>query len=130
MAKISKVFQGSYLKTEDFDSDGEDLTIEEVAEERVGRGRNAEKKLVVYFTEREQGLPLNKVNAMAIAKILDADDTDDWAGGRVRVRRDETDFQGEPVDCLRVTRPTSGKASDSDSGSGSAGGAKSKRKAA
>lgn len=127
MAKISKMFQGSYLKTEDFDSEGRELTILEVTEERIGRGRLAEKKLVVYFDELEQGLPLNKVNATAIAKILSADDTDDWTGGRVLVRRDETEFQGEPVDCIRVTRPTSGKASDSGSGSGSGGDAKSKR---
>lgn len=125
MAKISKMFQGSYLKTEDFDSEGRELTILEVTEERIGRGRLAEKKLVVYFDELEQGLPLNKVNATAIAKILSADDTDDWTGGRVLVRRDETEFQGEPVDCIRVTRPTGSKASDSGSGSG--GDAKSKR---
>ena len=104
MPKISNVFSTNYFRTEDFDKVGQEFTISEVREEKVGKGRDAQRKIVVYFEESDNGLLLNKTNALAIAKILECDDTDDWAGGRIRVHRAETEFNGEPVDGLRVAK--------------------------
>lgn len=98
MPKISDRFQSSYLKTDDVDRKGLELTITDVTEEEIVRG---EEKLVLYFEELDKGLPLNKTNATTLAEDL-GDDTDDWRGAKVLLRREKTIYQGKKLDCLRV----------------------------
>jgi hypothetical protein len=80
--KASK-FLSNYLKAISLEAD-RDVTVRSVREERMGIGDRAEKKLVLYFVEIEQGLPLNKTNARIMIKNF-GDETDSWAGAKIRL---------------------------------------------
>jgi hypothetical protein len=53
--------------------------IKLVTEEEVGTGANKEKKLVVWFTNDDKGLVLNKTNNRVLRGEF-GDDTAGWAG--------------------------------------------------
>ena len=97
--KVSEHFSSNYLKTEDFDRDGQNVTIARVEVEQVGK---EDEKPVLYFDQYEEGMPLNKTNAMEIVDILGEDDTDDWEGRDINVYQSKTMFEGKRVACLRV----------------------------
>ncbi len=104
MAKISEMFAGRYLKTDEIPPKGIDVTIAHAQFEDVGAGKNAEEKLVLYTEELDKGLPLNKTNALEIAELLGLDDSDDWGGHKICLFRGKTEFQGKRTDCVRVRR--------------------------
>lgn len=106
MPKVSKMFPSRYLKP----SDCEDkfgspvdlvLTIDRVAEERVGYGSESELKWVAYFQETEKLLVLNKTNLLTISK-LHGDDSDDWEGQKIALYATEVQFQSDMVAAIRV----------------------------
>jgi hypothetical protein len=78
------------------------LTIHDAQMERMGQGKQAEDKIVVYFSEIEKGLVLNKTNATTISKVCGSDDTDDWIGKRIAIFATETEFAGDQIECIRV----------------------------
>lgn len=81
------------------------VAIAEVAEEVVGQGRDAEEKVVLYFSGTEKGLVLNSTNANAIADLFGFE-TGNWIGGKVELFADKTAFAGKIVDCVRVRKPS------------------------
>lgn len=98
--KISSAFPSAYLKSQELDGDTV-YTIDRVEIETLGQGKDAEEKPVVYFTETEKGLALNKTNANTIASLY-GDDTDDWAGKPVTLYATEVEFQGKQTLAIRV----------------------------
>lgn len=97
---IQTAFPSRFLRAADFDED-RTVTIREVKTEIVGQGKDAEEKPVVYFTEVEQGLALNKTNSEAIASLYGYE-TDEWVGKRITLFSTEVDFGGKPTLAIRV----------------------------
>jgi len=115
MAKISQTFGASFFSSDDVTQQGETLTIDRVGEGDVGK----ESRLIMYFSDSDKALPLNKTNATAIAEKY-GDETDDWEGKPVHLYRDKTTYQGKSTPCIRVRVPKQGSGSSSSSASASA----------
>lgn len=94
---INSAFPSKYLKAADAEEDLI-LTIKSIELEKVGE----DKKPVIYFREQAKGMVLNKTNAKMIAKITKSEDTDEWAGHKIRIIATEVEFQGDLVMSLRV----------------------------
>jgi len=99
---INSAFPSKYLKASDAEDGDLLLTIAKVKVETIGQGTKAEQKPIVYFSEVDKGLCLNKTNAKMIAKIAKSDDTDEWMGVKIRIIATEVEFQGDLVMSLRV----------------------------
>lgn len=99
--KISEEFPSQYLKASDLEGREVRLTMGRVDREEIG----TDKKLVLYFKERDKGLVLNKTNAYTI-EAAHGDDTDDWFGHPLILFSIRTEYQGKPVDGLRCRVPT------------------------
>jgi hypothetical protein len=70
----------------------------------VGAGAEQQKKLVVWFTNDERGLVLNKTNNRTMRGAF-GDDCADWAGKIVVVFPSTVDLRGKMVPSLRVRIP-------------------------
>jgi hypothetical protein len=101
MPKIGDMYPSRYLKAGDFEDGDATLTIADIRQERIGQGRDADDKWIVYFEEEEKGLVLNKTNSNSIAK-LHGDDTDDWIGKEITLFATEVQFQSEMVEAIRI----------------------------
>jgi len=101
MPKTSDMFPSRWLKASDFEDGDATLTIREVGQERIGQGKDASDKFVLYFEDEAKGLVLNKTNVGTIAK-LHGDDTDDWIGKDVTLYTTEVQFQSDMVEAIRV----------------------------
>lgn len=99
---INSAFPSKYLKASDAEEGDLVLTIARVKMETIGQGAKADQKPVVYFTEHDKGMVLNKTNAKMIASIAKSDDTDEWTGAKVRIIATEVEFQGDLVMSLRI----------------------------
>jgi hypothetical protein len=87
------------------DSDGDrKLRTKNVTEELVGVGAEKEKKLVVWFTNDERGLVLNRVNNR-ILRAAFGDDTAGWAGRVIILFPMMVEMRGKMVPGLRVRIP-------------------------
>jgi hypothetical protein len=87
------------------DSDGDrKLRTKNVTEELVGVGAEKEKKLVVWFSNDERGLVLNRVNNR-ILRTAFGDDTAGWAGKVIIVFPMMVEMRGKMVPGLRVRIP-------------------------
>jgi hypothetical protein len=100
---INSAFPSKYLSAEGDIPEGRDLnlTISDVKMERVGQGRDAEDKPVVYFDEVKKGLTLNVTNKNTIIGLY-GKETDDWIGKRIALFATEVEFKGEQVLGIRV----------------------------
>jgi hypothetical protein len=99
--RISQAFPSKYLKAEDIGNQRWTLTIRTVVMEDVGDNEN---KPIVYFSELEKGLVLNKTNA-EMAVQLYGDDTDRWAGGHVEMYATPVMYGGKSTMGLRIMAP-------------------------
>ena len=87
------------------DVDGERRTrIKNVTEELTRVGAEKEKKLVVWFTNDERGLVLNRVNNRTLRAAF-GDDTASWAGKVIIVFAMMVEMRGKMVPGLRVRIP-------------------------
>lgn len=101
MTSIDEFF-GDYLKTEHIKEEKE-YEIKEVKIEKIGRGDQQEKKVVVYFDGLDKGLALNKVNSNAIAKAANSREIEDWNGTRVTLFVDPSvTYMGDTVGGIRI----------------------------
>ena len=91
----SRFFKAADLKGE------KKFRIKNVTEELVGTEAQKEKKLVVWFTNDERGLVLNKTNNRAIRSAY-GDDTADWVGKIIVVFPTMVDMRGKMTPALRV----------------------------
>lgn len=101
MPKTSEMYPSRFLKASDVEDGDLTLTIAEVRLERIGQGSQADDKWVLFFSEDEKGLVLNKTNTNTIAK-LHGDDTDDWVGRPVTLYATEVQYQKDMVDAIRI----------------------------
>ena len=103
MADYNKAFPSKYIASSDLNGRPVNMTIERMAFEAVGQ--NKDMRWVAYFTTAKKGLVCNKTNCKAIAAIAGSTDTDHWAGHQIQLYVAEVEFQGEPVQALRVRQP-------------------------
>ena len=92
-----------FLKADDFEGERK-FRIKGVTEELVGAGADKEKKLVVWFTNDERGLVLNRVNNRTLRGAF-GDDTAGWAGKVIIIFPMMVEMRGKMVPGLRVRIP-------------------------
>lgn len=102
------------MKASDYDKSrflrGEDLAAEKkfkiktVTEETVGQGQDKQQKLVVWFTNDNRGLPLNKTNNRTLRTAF-GDDCDGWPNKIIVIYPTTAEMRGKMVPALRVKLP-------------------------
>lgn len=98
---IDSAYPSKNLKASDFPSPAL-LTIQGCEIQEIGRDK--EKKPVLLFAEKEQGMVLNKTN-MSVLKKLYGTETDNWGGKKIVAYATETEFGGQMVECIRLRAP-------------------------
>jgi hypothetical protein len=95
--------QSKFLKAQDLTTEKK-FKIKSVTAEEVGAGRDKEKKLVVWFSNDDRGLVLNKTNNRTLRGAF-GDDCAGWAGKIVVIFPTMAEFRGDMKPCLRVRIP-------------------------
>ena len=90
-----------FLKAEDFDREKK-FRVKVVTEEEVGEKK--EKKLVVWFTNDQRGLVLNRVNNRVLRGAF-GDDTANWPTKIIAIFPTMAEFRGKMGPALRVRIP-------------------------
>ena len=98
--KSTDIFPSKYLRAADLDGREPVVTIARVDMETLGD----ERKPVVYFVGKDKGLVMNKTNFSAIEDISGEEDTDNWAGTKVKLITVKVEFQGKRVPAIRRER--------------------------
>jgi hypothetical protein len=100
--RIEMMFPSKYVRAADLRGKPVTKTIKKVQIDPLQmKGGKKERKPVVYFSDAEKMLVLNKTNAMMIAKLL-GPETDAWAGKRITMFPTTDRFGREIVDCIRI----------------------------
>jgi hypothetical protein len=105
----SEYDKSRFLKAGDFDGERK-FRIKDVTEETVGAGADKERKLVVWFTNDDRGLVLNKTNNRTLRGSF-GDDTAGWAKNIIIVFAMMVEMRGKMVPGLRVRIPPPKQAS-------------------
>ena len=95
--------KSNYFRAEDIKQDRK-LRIKAVTQEIFERDGGKEKKLVLWFTNADQGLVLNKTNIRTLKGAYN-DDTTDWIGKVIVVFPVMAEFRGKMTPALRVRIP-------------------------
>jgi hypothetical protein len=95
MARISEVYGGQYMTASDLDQAPKTYRILSVCFDTKLQ------KIALELEGTNKELMLNKTNATLLAGPL-GDDTDQWAGHYVIIRRGRVNFKGQMVDCVEV----------------------------
>jgi hypothetical protein len=99
--KSTDIFPGKYLRAADLGTAEPVVTIRTVTMETLGD----DTKPVLYFEGKEKGVVLNKTNWNSCVEITGEDDSDDWAGHKVKLFVAKVDFQGKRVPAIRINDP-------------------------
>lgn len=102
---IGSLYGGNYLKTSDIpeDSQVECTIIGTKIQEFTDKNGNPVKKLVLRLDSGKE-FTLNKTNATRLAKRFGTDKFTEWTGKTFLLERDETEYAGRDVECLRVVK--------------------------
>ena len=100
MANINDAFPSNYLKASDLKGQQPTVTIQRVEFEPVGQKK--EMKPVLYFVGKEKGMVLNKTNSKTIVSLTGSPETSDWDGFAIKLYTAHVEFQGEPVESIRI----------------------------
>ncbi len=92
-----------FFRADDLNGDRK-LRIKTATEELVGAEADKEKKLVIWFTNDERGLVLNRTNNRTIRGAF-GDDTTGWAGKVIIIFPMTVEMGGKTVPGLRVRIP-------------------------
>ncbi len=103
--KSTDIFPSKYLRAADLDGREPVVTIARVDMETLGD----ERKPVVYFVGKDKGLVMNKTNFSAIEDISGEEDTDNWAGTKVKLITVKVEFQGKRVPAIRIEEVAAAK---------------------
>jgi hypothetical protein len=103
MLLASSYDQSRFLKAGDLQGEKK-FCIKSVTEEEVGIGKDKERKLIVWFTNDDRGLVLNRVNNRTIRGAF-GDVCDGWTGKVIAVFPTMAEFRGTMKPALRVRIP-------------------------
>src|SRR6185295_16687808 len=101
MTNVNEIYQSNYLTASDLQGKEPTVTITQV---EVAKMNDGQAKLCVYVNNRPKGIVLNKTNAKAIAALY-GDESSRWVDKKVKLVTVWTDFQGKPVQAIRVIPP-------------------------
>jgi len=110
--------QSRFFKAADLTQEKK-LRIKQVTEESVGTGRDKEQKLVVWFTNDEHGLVLNKTNNRTIRGAF-GDDCSGWVGKIIVLFPTMDEFRGKMGPAIRVRIPPPKQATGNGQGQAAA----------
>ena len=110
--------QSKYFKAADLTQEKR-LRIKAVTEEEIGVGKDKEQKLVVWFTNDEHGLVLNKTNNRAIRGAF-GDDCSGWIGKIIVLFPTQDEFRGKMGPAMRVRIPSPKQAAGNGQGQAAA----------
>ena len=101
--KQNDAFPSMYLKAEDFaEGEEKELIIAKVKLEKMtNRDGEEEVKPTLEFTEGK-GIVVNKTNWNRIAKVLNAEDSDNWIGKKIILCTEIVEAFGEIKPAIRV----------------------------
>jgi hypothetical protein len=85
--------QSRFFKAADLTQEKK-LRIKEVTEELIGTGHDKEKKLVIWFTNDEHGLVLNKTNNRTLRAAF-GDPVNGWVGKIIVLFPTQDEFRGK-----------------------------------
>ena len=100
----SKYDQSRFLKAADLTAEKK-FKIKAVTEEPLGIGKDKEIKLVVWFTNDDRGLVMNRTNIRTLRGPF-GDDTANWVGKIIAIFPTMAEFRGTMKPALRVRIPT------------------------
>jgi len=95
--------QSRFFKAADLTQEKK-LRIKEVTEELIGVGADQKKKLVVWFTNDEHGLVLNKTNNRTLRGAF-GDPVSGWVGKIIVLFPTQDEYRGKMGPALRVRIP-------------------------
>lgn len=101
MVSINDVYQSNYLSASDLQGKEPVVTITGAEMKSMNDGQA---KLCIFVNNKQKGIILNKTNARAIGTLY-GEETDRWIGKRIKLVTVWTDFQGKPVQAIRVIPP-------------------------
>jgi hypothetical protein len=101
--------KSKYLKAETFKGE-QKFRIKTVTAEDVGVGDAKERKLIVWFTNDEHGLILNRTNNRTLREAF-GDDTEGWVRKIIVIYPTMVDMRGKQTKALRITIPPPKQAS-------------------
>jgi hypothetical protein len=99
----SEFDKSKYLRADDL-KEAAKFRIREVTAEWIGIGADKEQKLIVWFSNDDRGLVLNKTNNRALRGAF-GDDVELWAAKIIVIFPAMADFRGKMTPCLRVRIP-------------------------
>ena len=104
MVLLASEFDKSrFLKAADLQKEKK-FRVSKVTVEVLGQGNDKERKPVVWFTNDERGLVLNKTNRHTLKDAF-GDNMEAWVGKIIIVFPTMTDIRGKPTPALRVRIP-------------------------
>ena len=95
--EISSVFGGDTLKAADLQGTEPVVVIATVEMKKFENGN----KLVLTFQGKKKSLVVNKTNAGRIAYVHGTN-TDFWIGKEIQLYTDLVDYQGKPMEAIRI----------------------------
>jgi hypothetical protein len=98
--RANEAFPAKYLKSSDVKERPRIAVISHIEQEKVGKGQDAEEKHILHFEGDTKPTVLNRTNWDTLEEAFG--DSDDWAGHKVKIRTARTQFQGTPVDGIRL----------------------------
>lgn len=98
---VDDLYPSKYLSASDLQGKEPTVVITQMTMEKMTDGQN---KPCIFVNNRPKGIVLNKTNAMAIASIY-GKNTDGWIGKKIKLVKVWTDFQGKPVEAIRIVQP-------------------------
>ena len=110
--------QSRYFKAADLQEEKK-LRIKSVTEESIGVGADKEQKLVVWFTNDEHGLVLNRVNNRTIRGAF-GDAVEGWTSQIIVLFPTTAEFRGKMGPAMRVRIPPPKEATGNGQGQAAA----------
>lgn len=100
--KLQDLFPGSF-NADHFLGGPQRLTIKAVVPILFEEDGQAQQKGKMTFAEVSSYWVFGKEAAGELAEQIQSDDTDEWIGHVVELRRDKTNFKGKLVPCVRAS---------------------------
>jgi hypothetical protein len=98
--RANEAFPSKYLKSSDVKDRPRVAVISHIERETIGEGKDAKEKHVLYFEGDTKPMVLNRTNWDTLEEAFG--DSDDWPAHKVKIKTARTQFQGKPVDGIRL----------------------------
>lgn len=101
MTNVNDIYTSNYLTAADLQGKEPIVTITQVDVVKMNDGQV---KICIFPNNKPKGVVLNKTNARAVNDLY-GPETDSWIGKRIKLVTVWTDYQGKPVQAIRIVPP-------------------------